>query len=189
MKVWSPADIIRLLEMPFEDIRPFKRQLATEVPARALIAALNEATRARTRWLLCDVLGMQRDPVAAPTLLTCLGDESATMRAIAADGLGKLGLPEAGESLLKHFSNPEEDAGVRRTAGAALGAVGHRPAIPALISALKESDAGIRASAALALGLLRAEEAIDPLKAALDVETEWYPQRRMTDALTLIEEH
>jgi HEAT repeat protein len=186
--IWSPSYIVRLLEMPFEDTRPLKRQLANEVPTPTLILAFEEATRPRTRWLLCDVLGMQRDALALPILLASLEDESTTLRAIAAEALGRLGVSEAGPALLARFSDPNEDVGVRRAAGSALGAVGHRPAVAALAAALSDDDAGLRASAALSLGLLRDPAAIEALKAALARETEWFPQRRILDALANIGE-
>jgi HEAT repeat protein len=188
MNLSSMMEIVRLIETPIDDIRPLKRQLVAEAPTSALIAALNAVTNPPTRWLICDVLGQQGDTRATPALLACLTEESATMRAIAAEGLGRIGSPEAGPALLERFSDPREDAGVRRMAGGALGAVGYRPALNVLVAALSDPDAGVRAGAALALGLLKMPEAIAALKVALENETEWYPQRRMVDALVSIGE-
>ncbi len=188
MNLSSLTEIVRLIETPSDDMRLIKRQLVAEAPTSTLIAALNAGTRPHTRWLICDVLGQQGDARAIPALLACLNDESATMRAIAAESLGRLGSAEAGAALLERFSDPHEDVGVRRMVGAALGAVGYRPASAALIEALADPDAGVRAGAALALGTLKDSAGIAPLKAAVANETEWYPQRRMIDALVAIGE-
>jgi HEAT repeat protein len=61
---------------------------------------------------------------------------------------------------------------VRRASADALGRLGHRPAVPALRTLLREEaeDADVRGAAAVALGRLHADEAVDDLTWALGDE-------------------
>lgn len=148
-----------------------------------ILAALAQATEAKARALLCDVLGFRREVAALEPLCERLGDEEPRVRSAAADALAKLGDPRAGAALLARAALPEPDAGTRRMLAAALGAVGHRPAIPLLTELLTSDDPSLRGSAAWSLGALGARAAAPALRAALELELSPYPAERMRAAL------
>lgn len=153
------------------------------IPGEVLIDALGAAEGEVARAVLCDALGFRRESAAVAALVACLADDSASVRSSAADALGKIGDPAAGDALLARFELPDPDLGVRRMLLAALGAVGHRPAIPLLIRWLGNPDPSQRGAAAWSLGALGAEEALTALEEALRVERVAYPKERITAAI------
>jgi HEAT repeat protein len=185
MKNLKASEIINLLGNLDEHEYYRECRVQRVATVKELIIALRTSTDPNVRRILCDMLGDRRAKTAVPTLIECLKDPSASVRAAAADSLGKIGSPSAGESLLVHFKQEkQEDA--RTMLAAALGAVGHRPAIPFLIEALSDPHRSLRGAAAWSLGVLRAEESVDALRSALAKETDSYPIARMEEALTLI---
>lgn len=154
-----------------------------ESDAATLLAALASAASAQQRVLLCDALGARAEPSALDALLGRLEDESAKVRSAAADALAKLRDERAGATLLARVLLPEPDEGARRMMVVALGAVGHRPAVPALIELLQSPHPSMRGSAAWSLGALRAPSAALPLRLALERELAVYPADRMREAL------
>jgi len=185
MKNLKANEIIRLLGNLDEHEYYRERRVQRGATVKELIIALQTTTDPNVRRILCDMLGNRQAKTAVPMLLECLDDPSAGVRKAAADSLGKIGSPSAGESLLVHFKQEKQkDARVMLAAG--LGAVRHRPSIPFLIEALSDSHPILRGLAAWSLGVLRAEEAVDSLRRALDKETDEFPKVRMEEALTLI---
>jgi HEAT repeat protein len=179
----TPAQILDELHT---DPAAARDRLREAEPAAVLIEALQLAADDRRRMILCDVLGYRHEREAVAALVACLADPSTRVRSSAADALAKIGDPRAGDALLARFELPDPDLGVRRMLLAALGAVGHRPAIPRLIQWLSNPDPDQRGSAAWSLGALLADEALPALEAALAVETEWYPTDRMREAVRAI---
>lgn len=176
-------EIIRLLEEPVENRIPLKFKLQREAPAKALIEALGKSTNNLTRCILCDILAERGTKTAVQAILKCLDEPTSDdLKDAAAEALGKIESPKAGEELLRHFLKEK-----RTWYAIALGAVGYRPAIPYLIDALTSSFGMVRGGAAWSLGELRAKEALAPLKQALPIETERYAQERMREAIALIE--
>lgn len=157
-----------------------------ELPSALVIEALRVASEEHARIVLCDALGFRHEGGAVAELVSCLDDESARVRSAAADALAKVRDPAAGPSLLVRFELPDPDLGVRRMLLAALGAVGHRPAIPLLIRWLGNPDPSQRGAAAWSLGAMRAREALAALEAALASERLPYPKERMTEAVRAI---
>lgn len=176
----DPEDLLRALAAaPRETIE----RLREASDGRGVLAALARATDAKQRALLCDVLGFRKEAAALAALCERLDDEHPRVRTAAADALAKLGDPRAGAALLARATLPEPDAGTRRMLAAALGAVGHTPAIPLLTELLTSDDPSLRGSAAWSLGALGARAAAPALRAALAVELAPYPAERMRAAL------
>lgn len=153
------------------------------VPGDALVEALRAAREEIPRAVLCDALGFRHEKSAVGDLIACLEDESPRVRSSAADALAKIGDPAAGQALMARFELPDPDLGVRRMLLSALGAVGHRPAIPLLIRWLGNPDPSQRGAAAWSLGAMRAEEALTALEEALRVERIAYPRQRISEAI------
>jgi HEAT repeat protein len=154
------ADVIAALDAPTEDRRGVVKQLEVEAQPTAMIGALVTADRAMTRQLAADILGRRADAEAASALVAALRDQDPGVRASAADALGKVMLahgpdsaPEAGPALLAAYGG-EHDAGVRHMLIAALGAAGHREAIPLLRAAAASEDRGLALAARWALDRL-----------------------------------
>ena len=152
-------------------------------PGEVLVEALRAAGGEHARAVLCDALGFRHQQGAVADLVACLEDESARVRSSAADALAKIGDPAAGGALMARFELPDPDLGVRRMLIAALGAVGHREAIPLLIRWLGNPDPSQRGAAAWSLAAMRAEEALTALEEALHVERVAYPKERITAAI------
>jgi HEAT repeat protein len=149
--------VIAALDDPGDDARELMRRLEAEASATALAGALSSAGRAHTRQLAADLLGRQAATAGAPQLLAALGDPDAGVRASAADALGRVLLthgpqvaPDAGPALLRAWEK-ESDPAVRHMLAAALGAAGHREAIPLLRSAAASGDRGLEHAARWAL--------------------------------------
>jgi HEAT repeat protein len=154
------ADVIAALDAPTEDRRDVVKQLEAEAQPTAMIGALVTADRPLTRQLAADILGRRADAEAASALVAALRDQDPGVRASAADALGKVMLahgpnsaPDAGPALLAAYG-AEHDAGVRHMLIAALGAAGHREAIPLLRAAAASEDRGLALAARWALDRL-----------------------------------
>jgi HEAT repeat protein len=152
-----------------------------------LVAALRLASTDLARQILCDVLGFRHEPSAVDALIDALSASSHKVRSSAADALAKIADRHAGPALLARLELPEPDAGVRRMLAAAVGAVGHREAIPLLTSLLTDPDASLRGSSAWSLGALGATEALPHLEAAIRAEQAGYPAQRMQEAITTLQ--
>jgi HEAT repeat protein len=159
-------------------------QLKQDVPEREIIAALQRTIDPGSRHLLCYVAGEQELTSAVPVLIRYLEDPESHIRSCAADALGKIGDPQAGEALFKRFTEDESSQAVRTMLAAALGAVGYQPAISALIEALAyDGKEALRGTAAWALGKLQARDALPALETALQREQDAYNHERIVGAI------
>lgn len=173
--------IIRFLEEPSKDRRPLKFALQREAPVKELVKALVLSKEILTRRILCDILGAKRAKTAIPALIDCLNDPDPSLKNDAAEALGKIGDPKAGDEILEHFI-----AEPRLWYAVALGAIGYRPAIPYLITALTSNLGSIRGGAAWSLGEMRVSEAQKSLVTALRIEQNKYALDRIQEALEKI---
>lgn len=106
----------------------------------------------------------ERPALLAKVLRT---DTSASLRRIAAWGLGQHSSSAVGTEALAAALRSDRDARVREMCAWALGESGGRNASDALAAALRDNDTRVRATAAWALGNTSARGATDALAAAL----------------------
>lgn len=177
------GEIVKQLDEPLDDRRPVVNHIEHAAAAQDLISALTAATNPVTRQILADILGRRHEETAVPALIKALDDPAIGVRASAADALGKIGSPEAGEAVWRRLQREPEES-VRQMLILALGATGYRAAIPFLLSALKDPSPVIRGCAARALLDLRAKEALHRLEEALRSETDSFPRNQMTAAVS-----
>ncbi|MFB3882591.1 MAG: HEAT repeat domain-containing protein [Armatimonadota bacterium] len=135
--------------------------------AKPLIAALKDPGfrgRSEAAW----ALGGMRELSAAPALIACLRDEHVAYAA--ADALGQMKVKGAVGpliTLLRQGSRPSS-----HNAAAALGVIGDRRAVPALMETLDGGgDEHLRAAAAKSLGQLGDRRALEALVRASDEES------------------
>ena len=128
-----------------------------------LLSALRDGD-SRIRRSAAEALGALGDRQAVPALLSALHDEDGWTRITAAEALG-LG---ADPSLVRGLR--ELNKRIRRSAAEALGALGDRQAVPALLSALRDEDGGGGITAAQALGAIGDRQAVPALLGALRME-------------------
>ncbi len=174
-------EIIQLLEEPTEDRRPLKSVLQREAPVKVLVKALWLSKTVLTSRILCDILGTRRAKTAIPALLNCLNNPDPSLKNDAAEALGKIGDPKAGEGILKHFVVEP-----RLWYAVALGAIGYQPAVPNLINALSSNLGSIRGGAAWSLGEMKVFDAQEALINALKIEQDKYALDRIQEALKKI---
>lgn len=180
---WSPESILAALADSSQGMR-VKDQLRYEPSGDALVEALRRAATDLHREILCDVLGDRHERMAVPALIEQLANDE--VRSSAADALAKIKDPAAGGALAGCFAR-ETVPGTRGMLAAALGAVGHRAAIPDLIRTLEDASPSVRGSAAWSLGHLKAREAAEPLQTALDREPPGYARTRMEEAAAALD--
>jgi HEAT repeat protein len=176
-------EIIRLLEEPTKDRRPLKYKLQREASVKELVNALWSSKKVLTSRILCDILGARRARTAIPALVNCLNQPDQDLKNDAAEALGKIGSPKAGNELLRHFIDEP-----CLWYAVALGAIGYNPAIPYLIAALHSASSSVRGGAAWSLGELIAYEAENVLISALAKEDYGYAKNRISEALNIIQE-
>jgi HEAT repeat protein len=123
---------------------------------------------------------------AVPTLIDLLHDADAATRSEAALALGIIGDSRAGPALLERFTTNGGATWEYHWPATGLGAVGYRPAIPALIAVLDHPDQALRGLAAYSLGMLGAVEAQQQLEAAYVVETGYSTKVNMKNALAAL---
>ncbi len=129
------------------------------------------------RWWAARALAAVGTPEARMLLITALSDPEIDVQACAAQGLGELhaeGTALSEQRRSENYGVPElvrcmttSSPFVSRIAADSLARIG-RPAVPALIAALKEGNPPARAGAARALSIIQPQEAIPALCAALD---------------------
>jgi HEAT repeat protein len=168
-----PDDIIAKLEEATENRRPLIRRLIADERDRNIVAALAlRPTSRHTRQILCDILGFKKARGAVAVLVTNLHDTDDGVRCSAADALGKIRDPAAGQPLFEQYQQELPASVVRGMLLSAMGASYYRPATPTLIAALEDPDSAVRLCAAWGLGELDAQEAREPLERALAKESE-----------------
>ncbi|MDQ7778139.1 MAG: HEAT repeat domain-containing protein [Planctomycetota bacterium] len=94
----------------------------------------------RLRVSFANALGSIGSPAAAANLEPLLSDEFPDVRQAAVSAVGRLRATELLAKLVDLLENDQE-AAVRRAAAVALGAMGSKDAVPALLRAAKESEA------------------------------------------------
>lgn len=182
----SPLKIRRLLEVPTKNRIPLRDKLERTAKAKDLIEALRISKNGVTRSILCDILAERRLKMAIPVLIECLDDPDNKVKEDAAEALGKIGTQAAGEALLERFTN---EGNRLPWFAIALGAIGYKPAVPALINALINSPDGVvRGGSAWSLGELRAIDAKPQLERALLIENHKYALKSIREALISLNE-
>jgi hypothetical protein len=128
---------------------------ATALPA--LREAL-EAGPAPSRALSASLLGLHGDVPATPALTAAVGDADfpAEIRRAAAEALGRIGAPQAGE-VLGRVAAFGSDPALRRAAAEALGRIGDPDSVPALAAGMAAADLSVRAACADALAAIGRE--------------------------------
>lgn len=183
-RTFTADDVIRLLTVDSPEPR-FPQKILSRVSPRVIIDATRSPDSAPVRSILCDVLGFRHEPSAVPVLIDMLEDPDPSVRSAAADALAKIRNPKSGRALEDQF-RVELSSEVRSMLAAALGAVGHRHAIPLLIESLSDPWEALRGCAAWSLGHLKASTAAVPLAKALEIEQDAYAKKRMECALAEI---
>lgn len=103
------------------------------------------------------VLGLSRfddDPRVVPALVSMTTDETAGVRSVLTDALGRVGTEAAADALAR-IARQDPDAHARSMAIGNLVEAGSPLAGAALLQALQDPDPGVRRNAAWALGLVR----------------------------------
>jgi HEAT repeat protein len=176
--------IIQLLEEPMDDRRQIKKEIEDKASIEDLQNALRFAKKPITKQILCELLGNRQNDSAIPILLNVLQDETASVRAAAADAISKIRCVIAGKPLMDQLVI-ENDKGAKQMIILALGAVGYSPAIPKLIECLSDSNGTLRGCAAWSLGTLNAKEARKIMLDMLQYERNEYAKKRLTEALIM----
>ena len=122
-------------------------------------------------------------------LYQALSSDSSEVRAAVVGAIAKVAYEKPEEGGFDILINALNDAAetVRCEAAAALGNLGHRPALPQLIELLRHADWETRKSAALALMKIGDVETLDPLKATLNQESETAVRKVIELAITQID--
>ena len=161
---------------------------AAKAAAPALIATLKDKDRDFiTRSDAARALGKigAEAKTVVPVLIQALADKDLDVRLRAAEALGNIG-PEARDAipaLRRAFQKNEGDLFLAPTIVSALGRMG-KPAVPALIDALKSNQEFVREKAATALGKLgpEAREAVPNLIEMLKKD-DWKDRQRACQTL------
>jgi len=148
-----------------------------ERAATHLITALDDRS-SLVRGAACSALGEMRWKPAVPGLIRLADGDDATVAGDAAAALGSIGGDDARKTLervlgteatlKRKYKDAAAVARVRSHAAFALGRVGDKAAVPALVTALTDGAESVRSSAALALGMIGDTAAVPGLLAALD---------------------
>lgn len=90
MNDWDAAQIIAALTEPVGDRRTMMRQMSSTCRAASVAGAIQSSGEPETQVLLANVLGEMRSADGIDSLLICLRATSSSLRAAAADALGKV---------------------------------------------------------------------------------------------------
>lgn len=163
--------LLKLLDLTVTVLyrRTAARALAAIAPAAVVpeIAARLAAEPDRgVRQSLVRGLGRLGDDHALPILIKTLQDRDLQVCQEAALALSRFNSPAAFEALLAALTRKEtrEDWQIRRFAAQALGKLGDRRAVPALIAILRDESDLVPPAAAEALGELGDQQAVTALK-------------------------
>jgi HEAT repeat protein len=133
----------------------------------ALIAKLQSGRDAATIKETVQAIGLLRNPSAIPELQKTLTNSNPHVRSATAHALGRLRAASAVSLLIDCVYN-DSNHFVRTYSTLALGLIGDKTALPALIYALKKDKGKVRSFSAMGLGLLCEHEAIPHLVSQLD---------------------
>ena len=129
-----------------------------EVTIPYLIKALEDKNiNFESRALMCDLLGEWKANGAVPVLIGQLNCVSAKVRAAASRSLGKIGDPSAVLPLSRVVTD-DSSQGVRQVSALALGEIGSKKALPALIIALRDDYKSVQVSALHSLKKITGED-------------------------------
>lgn len=121
-----------------------------------------------TRYLAVEILGECNSPVSVRTLLDMLReDKDAYVRGGAAMSLGNLQAHDAVEPLLNILQDTTIYRYTRIFAAEALGKIGDKQALPALLKALQDKEDLVKLAAVQVLGRFKDPATLEPLKSML----------------------
>lgn len=126
-------------------------EIGDPTAVNALLAALHDPM-INNRTAAAKALGKIGDPAAVDELVRMLKDEIALVRQAAAEALGKIGDPAAIPDLIKSLGEWNND--VRQAVASALGMIGDAAAVPRLLAVLRDERMGARGAAARALAMI-----------------------------------
>jgi hypothetical protein len=167
--VTAPEDIVAILtpELSQKEAAERFRTLQRSTTGSDLASALRLAAVPRIRQVICDLLGKKRDPNTLDALVDALSDSSTSVRASAADAIGKVfgyvENPPVGHrarvvrALLDRWAGEDSDA-VRSTLAQTLALVGDQSVRPVLEAALDHPDRQVRGQAAWGLRHLSGQQ-------------------------------
>lgn len=153
-------------------------QVGGQRAREALIAALTDQNRWST-IRITDLLS-RMGPVVGTELRQAFAGMGRGARLAAIDLVARVSADDSGEFLRQLLA--DEDIDIRARSAAALGRIGHRPSIPALLRALEDPAWPVRAMAAKALGEMQVADAVPRLCAALR-DQEWWVRANSAAAL------
>ena len=153
-------------------------QLGGHRARAALIAALTNENRWSTIRITDLLSGM--GPEVGAELRQAFAGMGRGARLAAIDLVARVSAADSGAFLTALLD--DDDIDIRARAAAAVGRVGHRPAIPALLRAMEDPAWPVRAMAAKALGAMQVEAAVPQLRAALR-DQEWWVRANGAAAL------
>ncbi len=186
----AARDVPGLLALLDQDVAVLYRRSAAKVLAAVarptavpeLVARLALETDRGVRQSLVIALGRLGDDRALEGLVNALKDRDLLVCQEAALALSRFNSPAAFEALLEALVRKEsrESWQIRRFAAHALGKLGDRRAVPALITSLHDESDLVPPAAAEALGELGDRQAIPVLKATRHIT----PHRRGAECAT-----
>jgi HEAT repeat protein len=127
-------------------------------PALPALRTVLGSGSAPARALSAGLLGLHGDVASAPGLTAELVDVDAPapVRRAAAEALGRIGDPQAGDALSR-VTVLSSDAALRRASAQALGRIGDPRCIPALVAGMAAADREVRTACADALAAIGPE--------------------------------
>jgi len=191
MEAASAEDILRMLEESPGAGRQHLMQLELEGKTALLCQALDQATSAHVRLVLCNLMASLADPAALPCLLPALSDPDDHVVAAACDAVGNCAYDQPMPERLRtdlvtrllQLSGETSPLPVRTSAIYALGLMRAPQASAMLRAALDDQEPSIRWNAAEALAHIGDAGAIPALRARSQRETHERVQRILASAL------
>ena len=169
------------------DVREIALRALARIADPQAVAPLVEALAYAEPWLaprIADILARHGEAVVGPVLGLLSGTGSSPARAWAANVLGEVRSQRAFPSLIRGLDDADDE--VRAKSATALGRLGDRRAVAALLDRLLTDPAPfVRVRIATALGQLGGPEVIDRLVRALGDRT-WWVRMRAVEALEQI---
>jgi HEAT repeat protein len=173
MSLPEPDEIIRLVTENGRQAVQRLEKADSPQDIERIGQALADAAEPRIRRILAQVLSRIGDPAALPALLSALEDPEPDVVAAAEDAIGNSAYEQQladdlrqqlETRLLALLEDPASPRPVRTGAQYALGLLGARPAVPALIAALEDDEPIVRWNSAEALSHIGDPAAIPALE-------------------------
>jgi HEAT repeat protein len=134
-------------------------------------------------------LGRRGAREATALLRMRLESPNHSVRAAAAEALGRIGDQDSGKDLLKLFRNRRQPDSVRDTSAYSLALLHYRPAIPELLTALSDPSPSVRLCVVAALAAIKDPRTVLPLRLAKETETDSAVRDGIRKALTVLTKH